>query len=79
MPGAEAKQMLQTFFHWGVEDSAPGTHYHTDPLPLRRASLSFTSAQKKVWQEACELELADKHENIAHFHKIKLAVEQAGI
>ena len=44
----------------------------------RRASVRFTTEQRKSWREAVEQELAGQGENIAHFRKIKAAAVQPG-
>lgn len=44
----------------------------------KRATLSFTSAQREEWKEAVHAELDSRDETIAHLKKIKAAAEQAG-
>jgi DNA-binding MarR family transcriptional regulator len=44
----------------------------------RRVYVQLTPAQRKAYQEAVDLELAGKDENIAHCQKIKVAAEQPG-
>ena len=44
----------------------------------RRIYMQLTLEQKKEYREAVAQEIAGKEENIAHFRKIKAAVEQIG-
>jgi len=44
----------------------------------QRLFVQFTSEQRKTWRETVEQEMAGKDENIAHFRKIKAAMEQPG-
>lgn len=45
----------------------------------QRVMLKFTEVQKEEWLDAVKLELAGKDENIAHFRKLKAAIEQPGL
>jgi hypothetical protein len=44
----------------------------------RQAFVQLSPQQKKHWREMVDQEMAGKHENIAHFQKVRAAAEQPG-